>query len=112
MNGLVSDSQIVLTSLHQLSKNQFRSKVGVRGDDCYDILCVAMETKFQYISFERSKQVAILDITVIDNSLIDSGNTRIFCNCELKLALVHFYLPLANFTVIDSNHVEKSVYHL
>ena len=112
MNGLVSDSQIVLTSLHQLSENLIENKVNIRSDDCYDILCVAMETKFQYISFERGKQVAILDITVIDNSLVDSGNTRIFCNCALNVILFYFCWLLLTLTIIDSNDVKQSLYHL
>ena len=40
--------------------------------DCYDVLCVAMESKFQYISSKEGKQVAVLDITMTDSSF-DAG---------------------------------------
>lgn len=87
MNGLVSDSLIVLTSLQQILEGQLKSddnsvytKSKAGSNDCYDVLCVAMESKFQYISFERGKQVAILDVTVVDQSIIGSGNRNVIGN--------------------------------
>ena len=35
---------------------------------CYDFVCIVLESKFQYISMDRGKQLALLELTIIDNS--------------------------------------------
>jgi hypothetical protein len=82
MNGLISDPSIVLSSLQNISaqtsskrNHQIKSIEGVAAyEEFHDIVCVALETKFQYITFERGKQVAVFDIVVVDSSLISNGN--------------------------------------
>jgi hypothetical protein len=82
MAGLVADSQIALSSLRSICDNLNTRKIpsdllSVRaGDEFHDLLCIAMETKFQYLSFERDKQVAVLDIAVVDRSLTDKGTLK------------------------------------
>jgi hypothetical protein len=79
MAGLVADSHIALSSLRHICDDLTRRKApsespSVRaGDEYHDLLCVAMETKFQYLSFERGKQLAVLDIAVVDRSLTNKG---------------------------------------
>lgn len=79
MAGLVADPLIALSSLKKIcddsndrngSAKAFPEKAG---DSYHDLLCIAMETKFQYLSFERGKQVAVLDIAVLDRSLTNDG---------------------------------------
>lgn len=81
MNGLISDLNMVLSSLNQISVEALSSRnhhvecfEGVATYDLsHDVVCVAMETNFQYISFERGRKVAVFDIVVIDSSLILPG---------------------------------------
>lgn len=79
MAGLVADSHIALSSLRNIcdnlnTKDVFREGLSVEaGNEYHDVLCIAMETKFQYLSFERGKQVAVLDIAVADRSITDNG---------------------------------------
>ena len=82
MNGLISDPSIVLSSLQKISAETFSKRNqqvkcidgGATYEIYHDVVCVALETKFQYISFERGKQVAVFDIVVVDSSLIAPGN--------------------------------------
>jgi hypothetical protein len=82
MNGLISDPSIVLSSLQNISaqtssegNHQIKSIERVAAyEEFHDIVCVALETKFQFITFERGKQVAVFDIVVVDSSLISNGN--------------------------------------
>ena len=81
MNGLISDPNIALSSLqyisaNALSKRNHQVKSFGGGDTSviyHDVLCVALETKFQYISFVKGERVAVFDIAVIDTSLISPG---------------------------------------
>lgn len=95
MNGLISDPSIVLSSLQNISaltsskrNHQIKSIEGFAAyEEFHDIVCVALETKFQYITFERGKQVAVFDIVVVDSSLISNGNW----------STSHFFLSIAWF---------------
>lgn len=80
MNGLISDLNMVLSSLNKISVEALSSRNhvecfegGATYDISHDVVCVALETNFQYISFERDRQVAVFDIVVIDSSLILPG---------------------------------------
>lgn len=82
MAGLIADSHIALSSLRNIC-NDFKQRINssealsVRaGCEYHDLLCVAMETKFQYLTFERGKQVAVLDIAVVDRSLTEKGTSK------------------------------------
>lgn len=78
MNGSIPDSLIALCTLEDirsdvLHKDDEKYSKNTH-DGGYDILCVAMESKFQYISFANGKQIAVLDIALTDRSSVDIGN--------------------------------------
>ena len=82
MAGLIADSHIALSSLRNIC-DDFKQRINssealsVRaGCEYHDLLCIAMETKFQYLTFERGKQVAVLDIAVVDRSLTEKGTSK------------------------------------
>ena len=84
MKGLVADSRIALTTLKTVSLeiNSMRLSneqitTNEQSTKLHEVLCVAMETKFQYISFQNANQVAVLDVNIIDSSLITAGTVQL-----------------------------------
>lgn len=71
MNGLVSDSDIKISNLKSLSNSLKEQNRNV-----HDMLCIVIDINFRHISCKDGREKPLLEISVIDNSFVNSGTKQ------------------------------------